>query len=185
MKEELWKPVVGFEGLYEVSTFGRVKSLDRIVNFRGSKSFRKGKIKSTWLIDDYVYVSLCKNGVQKPYRVNILVANAFIPNPDNKPTCDHINRVRYDNRVENLRWATYSEQNKNKDLSNHKIKLQNKLGKKVQQLTLKGELVAEYSCIIEAERETGIDRRHISKVCRHKPHYNTAGGYKWEFVYLR
>ena len=100
MDKELWKPVVGYEGLYDVSAFGKVKSL---------KFGKEKELKQTNNTDGYLYVSLYKDGVRKLFKVHRLVAEAFIPNPDNKPCIDHINTIRDDNRAENLRWCTQKE----------------------------------------------------------------------------
>lgn len=104
MDEEVWKPVVGYEGLYEVSSKGRVRSLP----FKHSNC---KVLKLTQRNNGYLFLTLSKNRVQKPHSVHRLVAMAFIPNPDNKPTVNHKNEIRTDNRVENLEWATYYEQN--------------------------------------------------------------------------
>ena len=95
MEEEVWKPIKDYEGLYEISNLGRVKSL----NYGGTG---KGKI----------------------LKVHRLVAEAFIPNPGNKPCVDHINTIKNDNRVENLRWVTYKE-NSNNEKTLEKFKGEN------------------------------------------------------------
>jgi hypothetical protein len=99
---EFWKEIKGYEGLYEVSSEGRVKSLGR-----------KPGIMRPGLSNGYLKVGLTKDGIRSRFRVHRLVAEAFIPNPDNKPEVDHINGDRKDNRVENLRWMTHQENNNN------------------------------------------------------------------------
>lgn len=106
LKTEIWKPIKGYEGLYEVSNMGNVRSLDRHLMFGNKYCLYKGKPKKPYLIPKgYLIVGLFKNNKGKHYSVHRLVAEAFIPNPKNLPCVDHINTVRDDNRVENLRWC--------------------------------------------------------------------------------
>lgn len=99
-----WKDIEGYEGLYQVSSTGLVRSLDRI-NSAGKRI--KGQIRhQTKNKNGYLYVNLCKNGVVHNCSVHRLVANAFIPNPDDLYTVNHKNENKEDNRVENLEWMT-------------------------------------------------------------------------------
>ena len=112
-----WKDVVGYEGLYQISNQGAVRSMDReyMAYHWKSKELRlvrkTGKVLSK-LNDNRGYHKV-NLGLNNQHKVHTLVALAFIPNPEGKPTVDHINRDSQDNRVSNLRWATYSEQNLN------------------------------------------------------------------------
>lgn len=111
--EEIWKPVVGYEGLYEVSNLGRVRSLRK-----ASKTILKQRH-----INGYLVVGLFDNNYKQHLGlVHRLIASAFIPNPENKPEIDHINTQRDDNRIENLRWATKIE-NSNNELTLQKKRL--------------------------------------------------------------
>ena len=104
---EIWKDIEGYEGYYQISNEGRVKSL----NYN-----KTGKEKTLCsVLDKYGYytIGLHKEGNCKRYLVHRLVAEAFIPNEYNKPCIDHINTVRTDNRVENLKWTTVIENNNN------------------------------------------------------------------------
>lgn len=104
--EEIWEQVVGYPR-YEVSNLGNVRGIDFMRTGRTQILLPKHNQ------GGYVVVGLCKDGKRKDALVHILVAQAFIPNPENKPEVDHINCVRDDNRVENLRWATRSENCRN------------------------------------------------------------------------
>ena len=117
MTEE-WRPVDGFPN-YEVSSEGRVRSLDREEMCEGFLRMRKGKILAPdYDTDGYCRVTLCKDGKRYHKFVHRLVGLSFLPNPENKPTIDHINRLKTDNNLSNLRWATMQEQGKNKS---HKL----------------------------------------------------------------
>lgn len=103
--KEIWKPVKGYEDLYEVSNLGRVRSLER----RGAYGFKSGeRTMSLNNKDGYIYASLCKDGKYKKYYVHRLVAQAFIPNPHNLPCVNHKDESRNNNCASNLEWCTYS-----------------------------------------------------------------------------
>ena len=113
MIEEIWKPVIGYEGLYEVSSYGRVRSLDRYVKGKGESYWlRKGKVLSPEKNKDgYLLVSLCCNGKRYLRTVHRLIAQAFIPNPDNLPEVNHLDEDKTNNRVDNLEWCDRSYNN--------------------------------------------------------------------------
>lgn len=154
---EEWRNVVGYEGLYEISNKGNIRSLDRYVNNNGTLELRKGKLLHPSICKGYRIVSLCKDGKINTKRIARLVACAFILNKDNKPHIDHINTVRDDDRVENLRWVTRAE-NMNNTLTKEKISKSK--SKKIMMLTYDGE-IQFFDSILQASEQLHITRDTI------------------------
>lgn len=115
MKEEVWKDVIGYEGYYQVSNIGTVRSIERTVTYQFktgvSKTMRLQSYSRTQFLNarGYWSVTLSKDGKTKTYVVHILVAKAFIPNVGNKPCVNHKDLNRQNNTVENLEWVTHQE----------------------------------------------------------------------------
>ncbi len=111
---EEWKPIEGYEGIYEVSSFGKVKSVERDVMHNDIRHHRKERLlKPHQGKFGYKQVALCKDGEVKVVLVHRLVATAFIPNPGNKAEVDHIDADPTNNYAWNLQWATRSENGMN------------------------------------------------------------------------
>ena len=196
LEGEIWKDVVWYEGLYQVSNYGRIKSLDRTnVRKNGIKLHIKCKICKYYTKNFYYSVTLHAEK-QKTWKVHRIVALAFIENKDNKPHIDHINGRKEDNRVDNLRWTTCFENIHNPTtydvFLNKMSERRNKKSKNdvvsVKQYTKGGIFVASYPSINEASRITGIDATGISYASRNKKYtrkngnrvtVKTAGGYLW------
>ena len=156
---ETWKSIAGYEGIYEVSDQGRVKSLKY-----GKERILKPRKDSC----GYLQVNLCKDGQKKMSLVHRLVSEAFIPNPNNLETVNHKDEVKTNNVASNLEWMSRVD---NKRYSaNKSVKMFDKST---------GELLATFPSLMEAERVTGIDNRNISKCCMGK--YKSSGGYIWRY----
>lgn len=200
LEGEIWKDIKNYEGLYKISNYGRVKSLGRYTEYQnclsddriGIKSRVNEKILKGRLCYGYHYVRLTKNGKTKGFRVHRLVAQAFIPNPNNNPIINHKDENRLNNHVSNLEWCdckyNLNYGNSRKKLSESHIKNR---GVKVVQKNREGQVIAEYKSIIEASRATGIPNTNINKVVHKKydkqrnwKYYKrtTAGGYIWELA---
>lgn len=172
---EIWKPVVGYEGLYEDSNLGRVKSLN--YNHTGSERVLKPADRGK----GYLFVTLCKDGKKKNHLVHRLVAKSFIPNPLSLPQVNHKDCNPQNNRVENLEWCTqeyninYGTRNEkvSRVLTNHPSK-----SKPVLQYTLDGQLVREWPSAMEAGRNS-FNQGAISACCRGE--LTTYKGYKWVY----
>lgn len=191
---EVWKDVVGYEGYYQVSNMGRVKSLDRMVNStRSSTGFRlsKGRILKTYFAKygkcrknrdtakPYELVHLY-NGVQeRAFSIHRLVALAFIPNPQNLPQINHKDENPANNRVENLEWCD-GIYNANYGTRNERVSANRKDKTPVNQFSINGEFIAQYESLSMAAKSTNVRISLISAVCRGlQP---SAAGFIWKFA---
>lgn len=182
---ENWKDIKGYEGFYQVSNLGRVKSLERDVYCQdGTFHHLKEKILVAALDGSgYPFVNLFKNGKMKNINVHRLVAMAFLPNPENKPQVNHKNEIKTDNSVSNLEWCTVSY-NVNygtrtaRAVQNRKsYKLGNAPNAKP---VFCEELNKTFDCAKRVEEELGIWGTSIIKVCKGKA--KTAGGFHWKYA---
>lgn len=171
---EEWKDIKDYEGLYQVSNWGRVKSL----NYR-----KTGKSKLMKLMKNkkgYLTVVFHKNGEYKRYLVHRLVAEHFIPNPDNLPFINHKDEDKKNNKVGNLEWCN-NEYNSNYGTRNYRISSTNtngKLSKPVLQFTLSGYLIKEWVSMAECTRN-GFQQSAVCRCCQGKR--KSAYGFKWQY----
>ena len=197
--KEIWKNIEGYEG-YQVSNLGRVRSLDRIDS---NNHPLNGVILKPYISNSgYLLVGLYKQQKRDRKLLHRLVAEAFIPNPENKSEIDHINTIKTDNTVflnedgsidyekTNLRWTTRKE-NINNPLTKTKMRInarkpsKGKYGKKhhrskpIIQYDKEGNFIKEWECANDVERVLGISNKHIGSVCLGKR--KSCGGYIWKY----
>ena len=181
---EEWKDIKGYEGLYQVSNYGEERSLDRIViDKNGREMCFKGKIlKPNDNGNGYLFVVLSKNGDVKNHLVHKLVAETFIPNPNNYEEVHHKDHNTNNNRVENLEW-----------IPNERHRESHNIGDKTVYQYSNGELIAVWKSAREIQRVLGYSQGHISDCCRggHYSHTrgrwvnaNTYKGFKWSYTPL-
>ena len=178
--KETWKDVKGYEGLYQVSDKGRVKSLERIsIMKNGSKRLIRERIlKPRPTKDGYVQVYLCNGrGEKKNSFIHRLVCEAFHKNPMNEPCVNHIDENKTNNTANNLEWCTYAENNRH---GTHSARVAKTQGKPVGQYTTDGKLVKVWQSIREVERQLGFSHGFIGDTARGK--HKTAYGYVWKYV---
>ena len=184
MTEE-WKPVVGFEGRYEVSNLGRVRSFERtVIDKRGRRRVFPGVIIMPYLRDNgRLIIGLWKNGSKKNYFLHRIVAMAFLPNPDNLPCINHKDENPQNNRVENLEWCTVAY-NLNYGTRIERLRINNRTVAVIG--TDKNGNEHYFSSRNEAARITGVCRTSISQLCKGTGvSKQTAGGYRWRYAEKR
>ena len=174
--KEFWKEIKGYEGLYEVSNLGRVKSL----NYR--RTGKENILKPLKNDKGYFQVVLCKNKKTNVCRVHRLVAEAFLDNPDNLPQVNHKDEDKTNNHVDNLEFCTNDYNIHYGTAIRRKVEKQinGKRSKPVYQYTIDGEFIAEYPSTAEVKRQLGYSHSHISECCLGK--FKTAYGYKWKYA---
>lgn len=168
-KDEQWKDIVGYEGLYQISNLGRLKSLKRIYSHRIYPSKILSIRKDT---HGYMQAFLYKNNQRKVYLVHRLVAKAFLDNPNNCKEVNHIDEDKTNNKISNLEWCN----------RNYNVNYGNRTSKtsvKVEQYDLQNNLIKERNSISEASRKLNIAISGISACCRKIN--KTSGGYIWKY----
>lgn len=173
--KEVWENITGYEGLYQISNLGRVKSLERI-NYQ-NKHQDEIIMKKYLGNKGYFTVKLTKNGKTQIFTIHRLVATTFIPNPNNLPCVNHKDENRQNNEVSNLEWCSYHYNN---NYGNRNKKIAKRLGMTIVSIDKNGNKKI-YTSISEAARKLGVNGiGNISKVL--SGNSKTAYGYKWEII---
>lgn len=173
LNTELWVDINGYDGDYQISNFGRVKS---------KKGYNEKILTNGIDGRGYSFVVLCKNGITKMYRIHRLVGIYFIPNPHNYPCINHKDENKINNHISNLEWCTYKyNANYGTKISRIKksLKESTKNKKQVVQYDIQGNIVNKYNGIREAGRITNILSSSISSCCKGK--LLTVHGYVWRY----
>lgn len=165
--EEIWKDAIGYEGIYQVSNFGRVK------NIKTKRILKQYNIRGYLCVYLYSY----KNK-RKKYYVHRLVALNFIPNPEGYEEVNHIDEDKTNNKVNNLEWCT-KLYNANFGNRKQRISKNNPRIRPVCQYDLNGNLITTYENIRQASIKTGIRKNGIWSCCINK--YSHSGGYVWRY----
>ena len=177
--EEIWKDIEGFEGLYQVSSLGRVKSLERTVraNTCGVRVLQERLLSVCKSSCGYYIVVLCKNGKHYTKLAHRLVAEAFIPNTRNLNEVNHKDENKLNNSLANLEWCDRAY-NANYGTGAERCAKQKR--RPVIMLDVETmRTISVFKSAREANKETGISYKSISSVCNGKS--KTAGGYIWKF----
>ena len=178
---EIWENIKEYEGLYKISNFGGIKSLSKIIECVNDRSYKtKEKLMTPYKWNSgYLAIKLSKHKKYSGFSIHRLVAQAFIPNPENKCCVNHKNGIKTDNRVVNLEWVTYKE--------NHIHARENNLytgyehSRKILMLSLNGNPLLKFDSITDACKSIGISHQtRISEVLRGVK--ESAHGYKWEYL---
>lgn len=185
--QEIWKDIKGYEGLYQVSNLGNIKSLSRITS---GKKYGIHKLKEKILrpskCNKYYQVFLRKNNKTKVYYVHRLVGEAFIINLNNCSDINHKDGNTHNNNIKNLEWCTRSENIKHSyRVLNRKVNINNllKRNRMVNQYDLNGNFIKTWKSIKEAS--IFLNRKNIQSIyscCKHKNGQKTAYGYRWEYA---
>lgn len=177
--KEIWKDIEGYEGAYQVSDQGNVKTLSRKVKCGNGYVITKEKILSPGRDSSgYLVVRLSKNNKGKTYKIHRLVAIAFIPNPLNLPQVNHKDENKINPKADNLEWCTNKY---NCNYGTHNERMSKSLSKKVYQYTLEGKFIRDWKSTLECN-EGGFNHRHISECCLGKR--KTHKKFKWSYIRL-
>lgn len=184
--DEIWKDIKNFEGLYQVSSLGRYRSLDRYIVCKNrwgelSEFYRPGQIMKCSLNNKgYCIAHLSNHNKSTTVLLHRLVAETFIPNPNNLPEVNHEDENKLNNRVDNLKWCDRIYNNNYGKLNKEGRRVSRKhIMKKVAQYDMDGNLIKIYDGLNIAKEITGINNITIARCCDGKQ--KTSGGYIWKY----
>lgn len=172
--KEIWKDVEGYEGCYQVSNFGRVKSLGNGKTHNSSERILKGNN-----IKGYLVVNLSKEGNKKQYLIHRLVAQAFIPNPNKLLQVNHIDEDKTNNKVSNLEWCS-AKYNMNYGTRTQRVVENNTNHPNKSKKVICIETGKIYVSTMQVERDLGFAHTNISYACTGR--YKTAYGFHWKYI---
>ncbi|SMC46366.1 NUMOD4 domain-containing protein [Pedobacter africanus] len=191
MKEEIWKDIRGFEGFYQISNLGRVRSLDRVIHYKNpdqkgtTSGLYKGTIRKIRIgRSGYPEVLLSKNAKKILKRIHSLIAIHFIDNPHGRKEVNHIDGDKSNNSIENLEWSNRSEN------TAHSYKMGLRVNRKgddnpvaipVNQFDKHGNLIRRYSSL-KSVNEYGFNSTCVRLCCLKTPKYHTHKGFIWSFA---
>ena len=173
--EEIWKDIKGFEGLYQVSNLGRVKSFRK---WKRAQCPDEYFLKPYLSNNGYYQITLYDASRKKKFLIHRLVAEAFIPNPDNKEQVNHKDENTLNNCVENLEWCD-ARYNNNYGTAKYRAMLTRR--KPVSQYLVNGEYIATYASLQIAESITGIPASQIAQACNPNTKAISAQGFLWKY----
>lgn len=182
-KNEIWKDIEGYEGYYQVSNLGRVKSVDRVVEqdlphgLHGTITYRGKILKNQTQRNGYMYIGLHKNNIYSWFRIHRLVAMTFVPGYKEGMEVNHIDENKRNNRADNLEWVSRRE---NLIKCSTLEKWNNVQSRAVLQMSCDNKTINRFDSVTQASVHTGVERRLISAAC-HKRN-KSAGGYRWKFA---
>lgn len=172
--EEIWKDILGYEGLYQVSTLGRVRSVDRAIYQQDRIVNYKGVLMTPYIMKNgYAAIRLSKNGKKHNYLIHRLVAMSFVKNANNEMYVNHIDENKTNNNAENLEWCSHKY---NVNYGTSTMRRAKKMGTKIVRYDKHGNFIDSFYSIREAERCTKISRQNITSVLDKNL---TGGGYVW------
>ena len=190
MENEIWKDIEGYEGTYQVSNLGRVRSLDRYItqphprNGVPTKYFKRGTVIICHVLrNGYVGAVLKVGGVKKNFMVHRLVAKAFVPGYFEGADVNHKDCNRQNNRADNLEWMTRRDNLKynNGETASAMEQIHRSQRKPIIQMTMDGEYIREWPSIHAAHLALGLDSKSLSGACHQHYGMKTCGGYRWKF----